>query len=56
MRYNRESCCVVYIILIWMLLLLLGGLEMLQVELILTPSRNMVMSINDLMDSENYLL
>lgn len=56
MRYDKSGWCVVQIMALLAVLIILAGLEVLQVSLILQPSRSMVISINDLMDSENYML
>lgn len=56
MKYDKSGWCVAQIMALLGVLIVLAGLEVLQVSLILSPSRSMVVSINELMDSENYML
>ena len=56
MKYDKSGWCVVQIMVLTGILIIIAGLEVLQVSLILQPSKSMVISINDLMDSENYML
>ncbi len=56
MKYYQSKLCLIQILIVVLLLAMLGGLEILKVGLVLPSCMQMVQKINDLMDSENYLL